>query len=66
MPMIMPSMAFASQRQDNEQASRIGIDVVYNRVSRLLQADVNAELPKPMFEPTQPAKHHLAPTTSLS
>ena len=55
MPIIMPSMAFAPPRQASEQASnsRLGIHAVYNRVSRLLSADIGSQLPTPMFEPTQ-------------
>ncbi len=59
MPMVMPSMAYASRRQSGEQAvgPRVGADGMYSRVSRLLSVDPPLESPQPLFEPAQPATH---------
>ena len=68
MPMILPSMAFTSRQQSGEQGTnpRTGIEAVYNRVSRLLSADVSPDIPNPMFEREAPVACFPTPRNSMS
>ena len=68
MPMIMPSMAFTSRQDiaDQSPVRRIGIEAVYNRVSRLLSADISPEMPNPMFEREPAAARIPTPRNSMS
>lgn len=67
LPMMLPSMALQSQRPSSEREvqPRIGIEAVYNRVSRLLSADVSSDLPR-MFEPEPPVERVFTPRPSMS
>jgi len=68
MPMIMPSMAFTSRQDIADQlpGPRIGIEAVYNRVSRLLSADISPDIPSLMFEREPAAVQVPTPRNSMS
>ncbi|DBA82041.1 TPA: hypothetical protein ACH3X1_007737 [Trebouxia sp. C0004] len=68
MPMIMPSMAFTSRQDIADQlpGPRIGIEAVYNRVSKLLSADISPDVPSPMFEREPAAVRLPTPRNSMS
>ncbi|DBA76848.1 TPA: hypothetical protein ACH3X2_008863 [Trebouxia sp. C0005] len=65
MPMIMPSMAFTSRQDiaDHLPVPRIGIEAVYNRVSR---PDISPDIPSLMFERQPAAARVPTPRNSMS